>query len=121
MDNKIKKIIAREGLVILTVVALGGGLIFLSTRYPFYPVAIRTDIKTGRPLTLTSKQFDKLQQEGFAVEKIASFEQRRLTENCDKTRNNLSLIGFLALVGGYPLYLLIRFILWASKTLKQKE
>lgn len=119
MKDKTKRIVARESLIILGIIGITILTIFSSSFLP-YPNPIKTDIETGRPLTLTPKQFEKLKQAGFTVDKIVLFEQRRLTENCDKTRSNLSLIGFFVLVAGYPLYLLTRFILWAIKTLKQK-
>lgn len=120
MNDKTKRVIAREGLIILGIIGIGILIIFLSSIYPPSPVPIKTDIETGRPSTLTPKQFEKAKQEGFVVDKIVSFEQRRLKENCDKARGNLSLIGFLVLVAGYPLYLLIRFIIWATRALKHK-
>src|SRR3989338_8659833 len=102
MKDKTKKIVAREGLIILGIIGISILTIFLSSIYPLYPAPIKTDIKTGRPLTLTPNQFEKAKQEGFAVDKIVSFEQRRLTEKHDKARNTLSSIGFFILIAGYP-------------------
>lgn len=42
-------------------------------------------------------------------------------EEIYRTKNNTENISFNILFLGYPLYLLMRFIIWAIKTLRKKE
>lgn len=75
---KIKKIIAREGLIVLGIISIGFILRFIGTSgHPF-----------SEWIDVTSLNF----LDGF---------------------------GRIIIISGYPLYLLIRFIFWAIRTLKQ--
>jgi len=96
MDKKkIKRIIAREGLIILSIISLG--LLLISTPYIFLGIENFINIifrpSSGRLL-------------GWVSEPLYI----RIPRN----------IGILLLYLGYPFYLIIRFILWAIKTLKEE-
>ena len=87
MNKIVKKIIAREGLIILATLILGSFLILL------YPI-LKPDLISGMM--------------GQAVVEY------------DMLVANRVLISGIILVSLYPLYLLIRFIIWAIKTLREK-
>jgi hypothetical protein len=158
MNKNLKKIIAREGLVILGIIGISCLIFLISDKYPLYKFdpnisskityldneETRVKFEDGtmiefetkpspqdiqeayskavgsKPSTLTSEQFDKLKKSGFTSEQIVSFELKRQTEKRLKIKKDLSSLGFLILFLGYPIYLLIRFIIWAIKVLREK-
>ena len=63
------------------VIGIGILIGYLSSIYPLPPTPVKTEIETGRPLTLTPKQFEKAKQEGFTVDKIVAFEEKRLNRD----------------------------------------
>jgi len=87
MNKPIKKIIAREVLVLLGIIIIG--------------------------VMVASM--------GFFIEKIAPSPMRLDTlEKIIVLKDNLMVFGFAIVYLGYPIYLLIRLIFWAIKTLRKK-
>ena len=91
MNKSVKKIIAREGLVIIGIFAIGVFIIFLAHFFNHI-------IHKPKPLP-GNMQLPDLLFEPFAT---------------------IETVGFGLLMFGYPLYLLIRFIIWAIRTLREK-
>lgn len=85
MSKPIKKIIAREGLIICSIIIAGMTLMLIGEHISQY-----TKLK---PLP-----------EGFVLDPDGE--------------PFIYGWGVLLLIGGYPLYLLIRFIIWAIRTLR---
>ena len=79
MKKPIKKIIAREGLILLGIVTMALLFMFVLANIP--------------------------DSKGIVW---------------DNYHDNMIMVGFAFLYLGYPLYLLIRFILWAIRTLREK-
>jgi len=167
MRTEVKKLIAREGLVILGILVVGvliynlPSLIFspkskiqdngkvlklsqvelgsLREKYPEYDdlgdLALAEKLAKKYPEyqslyeniaylevieTLTRGQFDKARKEGFSIEEIIEFEKRRSIDSFERKRGAFEDVGFFILFLGYPCYLLICFIVWAIKTLREK-
>jgi hypothetical protein len=89
----IKKIIAREGLIILGILLPGIILLLIGNILITQPTQIQIDVT-------------KLPDQPTIYTKIGY---------------NLNKIGLLLLLFAYPLHWLIRFVIWAIKTLRQKE
>lgn len=89
MDNKIKKIIAREGLILLGILLLGSIIIWIAEllNYIFNPPATKD--------VLPRLVFEPFYQ--------------------------IIDIGKWVRIIGYPVYLVIKFIIWAIRALKQKS
>lgn len=117
MDKKIvKKIIAREGLILLGIVGVGCIVLVTSGLYTNpRPIRIEkaTDKETPTDL-LTEKRLTYLdtgERKIYRLSEITNAAQRQArVEN----------VGFSILWLGYPIYLLIRFIIWAVKTLRKQ-
>lgn len=146
----IKKLIAREGLIFIGVMLLGSLILLISSVYPPYfkpqktreaivftkeqfatlknkgltleqivmlskgqlPIDIETKVKLKEPLT--DEDVEKLDR----IDKARAELDRRTEEKRSKIKD----VGFSFLFTTYFIYLvLIKFILWAIKTLKQKE
>lgn len=86
MDNKIKKLIAREGLVLLSLLMFGFILLFLG------------NYLNSRPIDLLAQPPES-------------------HHNFDILLN----VAYILIIAGYPFYLLTRFIVWAIRTLKQRN
>jgi len=89
MTKTVKKLIAREGLVIIAIVGIG--LIIIGLAFVVYLI-YETQIA----------------KDSFIPDTLSFFV------------NTLAVIGGAIAVLGYPLYLLIRFILWAVRTIREK-
>lgn len=87
MSPKIKRIIAREGLILVCIVICGLVTIFLGQLIHGYSIK-------GKEVLTTEELF---------------------------SRNLIEKVGVYLLYLGYPIYLLIRFILWAVRTLRKDE
>ena len=91
MNKRLKKNIARESLILLATV-LSGGIIFLLAR----PISILVG---------------NIMHPENPFNRIVGYEP---------TFISLQIIGITISTFGYLVYLLIRFIMWAIKTLKDK-
>ena len=122
MNPKIKKIIAREGLIILGIILIG--ILIISTSWVYLPYYKRppTDLLADKP----TKDYYAEEIAGKKPSLDEIFKptpEEAITElnrRVDARRSDASLIGFLFILFGYPIYLLIRFIIWSIKTLKGK-
>jgi len=92
MNPKIKKVIVREGLIILSLFGAGLLLNLLAYKLPWNVAVTRLYIL-----------LDKL---------VLNIEQGMVY--------NMESLTWVSLFNGYILYLTIRFIIWAVKTLKKK-
>ncbi len=90
----IKKIIAREGLVILGIIFLGLCIIGINTLCN--AIFVNTYINTPEENKI-----------GWQVISYAHYD-------------DINVFGILIICLGFPIYLIIRFIIWAIKTLKEK-
>lgn len=90
--KKIKRIIAREGLILLSVIVVGLLLFWLGS---FLNTKFLEQFKGTRVVPYL---FGYKLQDGIWIQNI----------------------GFSLLIIGYPFYLLIRFILWALRTLRER-
>lgn len=88
MDKKtIKQIIAREGLIFLSILVVSGIIMLMGLWL------------SSLPLDLLDKTFWE--------------NQRRVIGEA------ISVFGFISIYAGYPFYLLIRFIVWAVRTMRE--
>ena len=99
MDPSLKRIIARDGLALLMIIGLG--LLFLWIGITFRPSLEQID-----------QSITFYQTHGSHGQKL---------KFPDSVSRELQDIGKFLLFGGYPIYLLLRFIIWAIGTLKRKE
>ena len=129
----VKKIIAREGLITLGLLIIGTLLWYCgnqihenseSYRWPYWE-NVRN--KVYNKATMDGRDFNSYSRaEVLAITGLASETLDRLVqdfsrgENDRNTGDNLMGIGKFILFGCYPLYLLVRFIIWAIRTLKAK-
>jgi hypothetical protein len=126
MNKKhLKKIIAREGLIILGIIAVG--LLVITTVGLYNKPSSITDKqeKNQNFTSLTKEQFQKGREAGYTVEQIADFEKIRKgkseileIEKTGKREARIENIGLFILFLGYPAYLLFRFVIWAIRTLR---
>lgn len=109
--QKIKKVIAREGLILLCLVFLSCGFFYLDYLQKTWVSKPVESSEVGKPKDL----FDRIPDiEIMDIAKIP-INQRPLFFRFDFNK-----IGLFSLFFAYPLYLVVRFILWAIKTLKEK-
>lgn len=175
MKLQIKKIIAREGLVVLGIIGASCLLLFISSVYPPIPKSdiyggftqaerksigelmdfrekypeyddlnnlelaeklankypgyqqIYKNIKSINERNKNQDRFDvstaKPPKNDYYAEEIEGKRPPRdlLVELAETKRARIGDVGFHLLFIGYPVYLIIRFILWAVRTLKHKE
>ena len=117
----IKKLIAREGLIFIGIMLLGILFSFISAQIPY---AERKPV--GAPVFKDNGPWNQYivgtkDEKGRPIEKIdGSWYLKDANEN-NIMKDNFNNFGILTLFFCYPFYLLIRFIFWAIRTLKQKE
>lgn len=141
MELKIKKIIAREGLVIISILILSGALIFASNWYDdkkndledYGNIWKGKDSKTGIVYVLpsTKENLEKRLEEAAANTTEANKEdwiQQKYGKEMETIRARIKYAQysdytktsfFFSLFALYPFYLLIRFVLWAVFTLRK--
>ena len=88
MENKIKKIIAKEGLILLGCI-LGGIAVMVIGRLIYHVIYLFT--------------------------KPSLYDDLLIFEPFHSIKN----LGLLIAIFGYPLYLFVKFVRWAIKTLKK--
>jgi len=116
----IKKIIAREGLIVLVIIVVGGAMLFLSSKYPPMPSPVSSDNPLGR--SLIEKNLDCLGKESCGIQEIGGEYYSSVTiYMMNKARAKIKTFGIITLCLIYPLYLLIRFVIWAVRILKEKK
>ena len=143
----IKKLIAREGLIIFGCITLAAFLFFLNILIPEPELPHHYLITTGgheykvhtqyymdtnhSDLSAPAWSSDELEIfRSIKKDKPADFKDSNLDvipldlkfeyQGKNDIKNIISTIGILSLFT-YPIYLLIRFIIWAIRTLKQRE
>ena len=92
MDNQRKKILAREGLIIIAILVFGALIIGINILCN----------------NIFVKHYVNTPQENAVGWQIISYAHYDL----------INRLGFMILLLGYPLYLIIRFIFWAIRTLR---
>lgn len=141
MTDKTKRIIAREGLVILVCIGLSLGSFLIYNLIPGRSIPFRYFISTlGYKYEMTSEEYrynfsdeakvelmknlaeeypkDNLPPPGFVPEDL---DIKCVGQDCkliDHIKNACFNFGFVFLLLAYPIYLIIRFIIWAIRTLK---
>jgi len=124
MDSKIKKIIAREGLIIIGIIVIG-----LLTFHIGASGVERYKNKFWKEAITKKEEFKKLTNDDQGEAHRQYMEQWSTSPGQATFREYglgvyivyyLQFIGFWLLRLGYPFYWLIRFIIWAVKMLKQK-
>jgi len=149
MTDKTKKIIAREGLVIVGIILLG--ICLLNTpnvsfskldvkkEYKETVLKIRDFTKSSRYAKLGEKDkallelYRRYLERGIPPDKISFdwlnkwldgeghlFPLEMYNFNKVIEENRIHTLGLIILVFGYPFYWIIRFIIWAVKTLKDR-
>ena len=100
----VKKLIAREGLIILIFLAIIVTSLSINDKF--------VSSMAWKPLT--EEQYNKAISAGYTPDQIIEFEKRRKSERVADIKDSIDVFVFLL----YPFYLLIRFIVWAIRTLK---
>ena len=141
----IKKIIAREGLIIVICAVCGGIFLFLQSLIPHSSPIYSYVVETGGHKYIVTSQeayysfefkdkaelYKTLRDEypkDFVKNDGVDFIPDDLKISSPKTKftlqgnigNLLGNLGLLVIFFVYPLYLIIRFIIWAIKTLKHE-
>ena len=117
----IKKLIAREGLIFIGIMLLGILFSFISAQIPY---AERKPV--GAPVFKDNGPWNQYivgtkDEKGRPIEKIDGSWYLKDSNDNNLMKDNIANLGMFILFFCYPFYLLIRFILWAIRTLKQKE
>jgi len=130
----IKKIIAKEGLILSGIVIFGLLLIFISFRFPALSgqeiaragnFEIKIEQLMGRIAQANNKpeaadEFNKYFQK-WKSDNFNDILQYKHVRFIQKVRKSINLFGKVFILFGYPVFLIIRFIFWAIRTLKQKN
>ena len=144
--KKIKLIIAREGLIMLGCAVCAGILLFLQSLIPYSSPVYEYNVETGgHKYVITSeeaiysfnfkdkaelcktlrdkypKDLGKYDGIDFVPDDLKISPLKTIHNFAGHIRNLLGNLGLLAIFAMYPLYLVIRFVMWAVKTLKGKE
>ena len=117
----VKKLIAREGLIILGII--GVGCIVMTTPELYIkprPIRIEqvTDIK--KPIDRLTEMMTVDTETLLAGKGTRQIYRIGAWEEAKERKEKVRSLGFIILFFGYPVYLLVRFIAWAVKTLKSK-
>ena len=133
--ERIKYLIAREGLIILIISAISIGAIFFG-KY-ISDSAVEPTAKKGFDLStaipVTRKEFDP---EEYINSKPIEQDVNPLRERIKKAKeaaearkkelakqaaigDKISIIGFMFLAAAYPVYLIVRFLFWSIKTVRK--
>ena len=120
MNLKTKKTIAKEGLLFLSIIVISILFIFIGEKMGEYePKKAKFDLSTARPVVLNDEGVNITG--GFDLKNsvpVSELEKQAQMQNVGTAVAN---IGIFSLFFGYPIYLLIRFLIWAIKTLKGKK
>jgi len=112
--KKIKKAIAREGLIIMGII--GVGFIVMSTPQLYIkarPIRIEKLPNQETPIDLlTEKRITYLDTGERKIYRLSE------VNKVGDRQKNVRDIGFFILLFGYPVYLLVRFIVWAVRMMR---
>ena len=145
----IKKIVAREGLIVIVFVVVTGGIFFLDSVLPRisseYVTSVElsghkheiiwedectatSDINDEDKYNILKTLIEKFPNEFSKIDKPDIYRTDFKIGECESgysvlghLRNLLSDLRFLIPFVFYPFYWVIRFIIWATRTLKSKE
>ena len=142
----IKKVVAREGLIILVCVICAGIFLFLQSLIPYSSPEYAYNVETGGHKYVVSTQeaiysfefkdkaelYKVLQDKypkdlgkndgvDFVPDDLKISSPKTIYNFAGHIRNLLGNLGLLSIFVVYPLYLIILFVMWAVKTLKGKE
>ena len=111
MNKTAKRIIAREGLIVIGLITVSLLIMGISFIYPPYP---KTNTSQTKKITEKNIVWDKpIASTGFDAIRFDK------VKRIERQRENIK-IGGIIILYLYPIYLLIRFIIWAVKTLREK-
>lgn len=119
ITSKHKKVIAREGLIIIGFIVLA--VIAMKIGNTMHIDWSKYRNSGLRPPTLSQEHYQDAVNGGFSHKDIVRLEQRRYKEQHPViARFQNQDVTFFIIFFGYPVYLLIRFIIWAIKILKER-
>ena len=115
-SKRVKSLIAREGLILLGIIGVGCLVINTAGLYTKpRPIRIEKATSKEKPIDLlTEKRITYLDTGERRIFRLSE------VERAGERQARVEGIGLFILLLGYPVYLLIRFILWAIRTLKEK-
>lgn len=118
MNLKTKKIIAREGLIILCLIFMYLG-VYVSTSILYDKADFK--VKVGEEI-IRRKQEGSLKEGRLKKISLEELNQKKAKWQVKRERYSaIQFIGILFVILLYPFYWLIRFIIWSIRTLRQKE
>lgn len=130
MQLKTKKIIAREGVIIICIIAVGVATLLLVAYHGGIVDEQINDLKEKYNI-VTQYDYEKGKWSGSIKGRIPFFkysdEQREMLNKVlvleEKGQIMLGILPgiFLIFFFGYPFYLFLRFIFWAVNVLRRKE
>ena len=128
MNPKIKKIIAREGLIIISIAVIGYAIAFVSDYFMQHSTEYYNDIL--KPLGVGFEKYEPLSFKLFwnrALQVFSLYGFPSMTNYPPPSPYAkiwyilwLEHFGEFLFLYGYIIYLPIRFIVWAVKTLRRK-
>ncbi len=113
-----KRIIAREGLIILGIIGVGFLVVNMAGLFYTEPIPIRIEKATDQETPIDLLAEKRITYSDTGERKIYRLSE---IEKVGEKQEQVSRTGFLIIFLGYPFYLLTRFIIWAIKTLKEKK
>lgn len=119
MDRNLNRIIAREGLILVllavlsSVIFFSSNIIYKKCEKRFWSlVDSRQKLSSGEPVKVVN---------GKELDFIAIYKDMKQTSTIQNNVESLGKLAFPLAIICYILYLIIRFIPWAIKTLKEKK
>ena len=120
--KRLKKIIAREGLILLVII--GMGYIIMTTPELYIkarPIRIEKTTDKETPIDLLTEMRTVDTETLFSGTGTRQIYRISEWNKAEARKEKVKSLGFIILFFGYPIYLLIRFILWGIRTLRKNE
>ena len=113
MNDKLRRAIAREGLVLLCIIGIGCLIITSSFCIKPKPIRIEKIYEKKQPIDLfTEMRFEKkTAREIYTILEYEKIVNKKAT---------VKSIGLGIIVFGFPIYLMGKFVIWAIEILRQK-
>jgi len=113
-----KRTVAREGLIIIAILLLLGATFIISAEVKQFSDEEKVQLEKESTLEASKENYDK--KYDFLRRSIMSIYQDKMTEKTDRIdriTNNI----YIFLIAFYPVYWVIRFVVWSIKTLRTKS
>jgi hypothetical protein len=127
-----KRILAREGLIIIAILLLLGATFIISAEFKQISDEEKAEIERESRLE-ASKEYgsvgqlnEKIEQDysnmdGYVIERrVISIYQDKMTEKADRM-DRITKNIYIFFIAVYPSYLVISFVVWSIKTLRIKS